>query len=379
MRVLYIAPRFHTNQVPVVRGWLHGGHQVMFISQFAGKSEDYTDLQPVVMGYSALFDFLMFLYKWLVCRGHLTEKQEFDIRIKAGFPPLFQMLHLMNAFQPELVILRERSLYNIPAYLFCRMKHIRSLLYNQSPLWGDGNREDHLGHRILRGLLPKQRITPVYGNPEAAGATRTKDSFFVPFVAEPFRERAESSYCMDGIVRFICIGRYEERKRLFMLLDASSDFLRQGRMALEIAGEAVDDEQKAYYMRLQAYIDEHGLENCVKLRTNLPREQVFALYCSADVFVLPSTKERASIAQLEAMSCSIPVICSDTNGSACYVKNGVNGYLFRDDDGDDLKEKIACLLENQQLIPQMGQAGYLMVKEQYSFRNYYEAIRAIRD
>lgn len=379
MRVLYVAPRFHTNQVPVVRGWLHGGHQVMFISQFAGKNEDYADLQPVVMGYSALFNAFMYLYKWLIQRGHLTEKQEFDIRIKAGFPPLFKMIHFMRGFRPDLVILRERSLYNIPAYLFCRVKHIRSLLYNQSPLWDGKNREDHFSHRLLRVMLPKQRITPVYGNQEATGATKTKDSFFVPFVAEPFLKRAENSYCREEIVRFICIGRYEERKRLFMLVDAVMDFLRQGKMILEIAGEAVDEEQKAYYAKLQTYIREQGVKHCVKLSANLPREQVFELYCRADVFVLPSTKERASIAQLEAMSCSVPVICSDTNGSACYVKNGVNGYLFRDDDVDDLKEKIAYLIENQQLISQMGQAGYLMVKEQYNFENYYEAIQAVKD
>lgn len=379
MRVLYVAPRFHTNQVPIVRGWLHNGHQVMFISQFAGKNEDYTELQPVVMGYSALFNAFMYLYRWLIRRGHLTEKQEFNFRIKAGFPPLFKMIHFMREFQPDLVILRERSLYNIPAYLFCQKKHIRSLLYNQSPLWDGENKENHFSHRLLRVMLPKQRITPVWGNRKVTGAMRAKDSFFVPFVAEPFLERTENSYCREEMVHFICIGRYEERKRLFMLVDAVMDFLRQGRMKLEIAGEAADEEQKVYYAKLQTYIREQEVEHCVKLNANLSREQVFALYCSADVFVLPSTKERASIAQLEAMSCSIPVICSDTNGSACYVKNGVNGYLFRDDDVNDLKEKIACLLENRKLIFQMGRAGYLMVKEQYSFENYYEAIQAIGD
>ena len=56
MRVLYVAPRFHTNQIPIIRGWVKNGDQVLFISQFSGAVEDYTDLQPVVLGYSKLFE-----------------------------------------------------------------------------------------------------------------------------------------------------------------------------------------------------------------------------------------------------------------------------------------------------------------------------------
>lgn len=379
MRVLYVAPRFHTNQIPIVRGWLRNGHRVMFISQFAGKGEDYADLKPVVLGYSGLFDLCMFLHKWLICHGHRTEKQEFDIRIKAGFPPFFKMARIIRTFRPDLVIMRERSLYNIPVYLICRLSHINSILYNQSPLWDHKERDKGLGHRLLISLLPKQRMTPVYGNPHAENNVKMKNSYFVPFVAEPYRERTDDSYCVDGEVRLLCIARYEERKRLFMLVDAVRDFLARGAATLMIVGEAVDEEQTAYYEKLQDHIEANGLQKSVKLEKNLSRARVFEAYCKADVFVLPSTKERASIAQLEAMSCSLPVICSDTNGSSCYVRDGVNGYLFRDDDLDDLREKMACLIQNRELIPRMGQAGYRMVKEQYSFANYYKAVQAIKD
>lgn len=379
MRVLYVAPRFHTNQIPIVRGWLRNGHQVMFISQFAGKSEDYADLKPIVLGYSKLFDLCMFLHKWLICRGQRSEKQEFDIRIKAGFPPFLKMARVIRTFHPDLVIMRERSLYNIPVYLICRLSHIKSILYNQSPLWDHKERDKGLGHRVLISLLPKQRMTPVYGDPNVENAVKMKNSYFVPFVAEPFVERAADSYCQGGVVRLLCIGRYEERKRLFMLVDAVRDFLSEGAVTLEIAGEAVDEEQSAYYKKLQDYVEANGFQQCVKLEKNLSRDRVFESYCKADVFVLPSTRERASIAQLEAMSCSLPVICSDTNGSSCYVRDGVSGYLFRDDEVDDLRKKIACPVNNRELIPLMGQAGYRMVKEQYSFANYYKAVQAIKD
>lgn len=379
MKVLYVAPRFHTNQIPVVRGWIRNGHRVMFISQFAGKGENYDDLHPFVLGYSKLFDIGMVLYKRLICHGICSEKQEFDIRIKLGFPPLIRLIRVVKAFRPDMVIVRERSLYNIPVYLLCKWYHIKSILYNQSPLWDNSERDRSLGRRLLLSMLPRQRMTPVYGNPYMQGNVKMENSYFVPFIEEPYRERTTASYCKNGEVRILCIARYEERKRLFMLLDAVIEFIKQGIVILKIAGEAVDEEQNAYYMKLKRYIRDNELEERVSLYTNLSRNHVFELYCQSDIFVLPSTKERASIAQLEAMSCSLPVICSDTNGSACYIKAGVNGYLFKDDDRNDLKVKIGYLLKNKKQISIMGQAGYSMVKNQYNFENYYKAIMAIKD
>lgn len=87
-----------------------------------------------------------------------------------------------------------------------------------------------------------------------------------------------------------------------------------------------------------------------------------------------SPEERASISQLEAMSCSLPVICSDTNGSACYVEEGVNGFLFRDNDMEDLREKIKTMVSDRKRILDMGRNSYELICSKYQFRNYYEAV-----
>ena len=60
MRFLYVAPRYHTNQVPIIRGLKRKGHEVCFLSQYAGKVEDYSDLTPDsdsgIPGFSCFFD-----------------------------------------------------------------------------------------------------------------------------------------------------------------------------------------------------------------------------------------------------------------------------------------------------------------------------------
>ena len=100
-------------------------------------------------------------------------------------------------------------------------------------------------------------------------------------------------------------------------------------------------------------------------------------YTKADLFIIPSTKEPASISQLEAMSYSLPVICADKNGTACYVEEGVNGYLFRDNDMQSLKERMSWLLEEPEKIKTMGKESYRLVLEKYQFEQYYEEIQKI--
>ena len=49
MKVMYIAPRFHTNQSAVVKGWIERGDEVTFISYYTAIIEDYSYIKPIVL------------------------------------------------------------------------------------------------------------------------------------------------------------------------------------------------------------------------------------------------------------------------------------------------------------------------------------------
>ena len=73
------------------------------------------------------------------------------------------------------------------------------------------------------------------------------------------------------------------------------------------------------------------------------------------------------------------MICSDLNGTACYVEDGVTGYLFRDCDQEDLTEKLDMMLSDRERMRAMGAAGYQAVSEKYNFDIYYNTIQAMMD
>lgn len=368
MRFLYVAPRYHTNQIPVMKGLKEQGHSVFFISHYAGKIEDYSQVVPEIAGYSPIFKIIDRLYVKVL---HRRDPMARDWKLRYGFPPVFRLRRRMKELKPDLVIIRERSVYSIVTYLICAELGLKAVLYDQSPLYREVKTD--MAHRLVRKLTPGVRMTPVMGTP-GKGGVREENSFFVPFVMELFCEPERREYCPEGKIRIFTVGKYEERKNLLMMVRAVGKLSDLYDIHLTIAGECSSEFHREYYERLHQYIEEQGLEERVTLLRNLSREEMRDRYRNADLFVIPSTREPASISQLEAMAFSVPVICSDTNGSACYVENGHNGYLFGDNDEKSLEKVMEKVIKEPSELMRMGQNAYQDVKEKYQIEQYLKGI-----
>ncbi|HJA93713.1 MAG TPA: glycosyltransferase family 4 protein [Candidatus Eisenbergiella merdipullorum] len=373
MHILYVAPRYHTNQIPIMEGWLAHGDEVLFLVQYMGKSEDYSVLQPVVLGYGPLYRAFERVYL-LVKR---KQENSMDLRLKYGSPALGKLRRLMRKFRPDVVITRERSLYSIAVTFLCRFFDYPVILYNQSPLWEE-NRKDDLPHRIVRRLTPKYRITPVLTLGRGTeGKTKEEYAYYLPFLMEPHLAPQEREYFARERINLFAIGKYQKRKNHKMLVEAVEELCRSYPVHLQIAGEVSNSFHEAYYQELSAYIQEHQLQDVVELKVNLKREEIFEIYKKTDLFVLASTGEPAAVSHLEAMSFSIPVISGEDNGTACYVEDGVNGYICRDNDKKDLREKMEAVISDRERLKTMGAESYRLVLERHQFSGYYEKIMEI--
>ena len=97
-------------------------------------------------------------------------------------------------------------------------------------------------------------------------------------------------------------------------------------------------------------------------------------YRCADLFVLPSTGEPASISQLEAMAYSLPVVCSDKNGTACVVEDGINGYLFKDNDEKSLYGAIDKIVVNKEMRNRMSIESFGLINSKYQIDQYIDKL-----
>ncbi len=71
------------------------------------------------------------------------------------------------------------------------------------------------------------------------------------------------------------------------------------------------------------------------------------IVCLADLFLLPSNSESFGLAALEAMSCGVPVIGTDTGGLPEVVIDGETGYLASLGDVDFMAKKAVELLADE--------------------------------
>lgn len=374
MRVLYMSHRYHTNQNMIMKGWVENGHEIRFLSQYAGKIEDYTYVRPIIVGYSAFFRFIDYIYVHILFRRN---PYAMDMKLKCGVPPLRKLRKLIKEFKPDVAILRERSVYTICMTAICRSLKIPTILYILSPVWDKPKKMD-LAHKIVWKLVPEYFMTPskmIGVNYE--GLVKAENGYFAPFLMELGTPPEERTYFKDGRVNIFCIGKYLKNKNQLMLIQVMEELLDKYDLQLTIVGEVSNNFHREHYALLEQYVKEHHLEDRVTLLQNLNKEQVYAQYDQADVYVLPGTQEAASITMIEAMAFSIPAISGTDNGTASYIQEGISGYVFEDNDKEDLKKKLEMIVSDRENLVKMGKAGYENVRDNFQFANYYSVVEEI--
>lgn len=374
MKVLYMSHRYHTNQTTIMKGWKENGHEVLFLSQYAGKVEDYTWVKPVVMGYAAIFRAFDYLYVHFLKR---KDPFAIDMKLKFGIPPLFKIAKKIKEFKPDIAILRERSIYTICMYAICRHYRIPTILYNLSPVW-DKPRKKDLAHKLVWKLTPEYRITPTnLVGIDYTGLIKDEKGYWAPFLMEPQLPPEKKTYFADNRINVFCIGKYQERKNHQMMIEAVEELLPKYDLHLTIAGEISNSFHEEYFRKVSDYVRTHGLEERVTFLKNLNRTAIAEEYQKADVYVVPSTGEPASITVIEAMAYSVPAISGTDNGTASYIDFGKTGYVFEDNNKEDLKDKLEKIICDRERLVRMGAAGYRHVQENFQFKNYYGQIETI--
>lgn len=74
-------------------------------------------------------------------------------------------------------------------------------------------------------------------------------------------------------------------------------------------------------------------------------QRIEEVYQNADMFCLPSLVEGYPNVIIEAMSCGLPIICSNRYENPYIVKEGVNGFLFEPEKVEDMVSAIKKMVK----------------------------------
>jgi len=98
-----------------------------------------------------------------------------------------------------------------------------------------------------------------------------------------------------------------------------------------------------YYQECVRKVEEYDLNNYIKLVEKT--KDIKQVYLNSDYFCLPSFYEGTPNVICEAISCGLPVICSDVCDNSIYVQEGVNGFLFDPKSLQSIADKLKKALE----------------------------------
>ena len=121
----------------------------------------------------------------------------------------------------------------------------------------------------------------------------------------------------------ICVARLIERKGQHHLLQAFAQLRATCAEPVRLIFIGTGDAEP----QLRALANRLQLDETVHFKGFVSREHMPLVYRDADVFALPSEQEGMSIALLEAMASGLPVIVTETGGTAELVTQGQNGDI----------------------------------------------------
>ena len=150
-------------------------------------------------------------------------------------------------------------------------------------------------------------------------------------------------------VLILCPSRIDERKGIDVLIESAKEFLHKHENVKVIVAGHRNPKVEDYYNTLTYMINAYDLDSRIQLGVN---ENIFdrmpELYNAADICVLPSLREGLGISIIEAMSCGVPVISTQTVGVDELVRNDETGILVPPGDPNSLSQAVEELINNKE-------------------------------
>jgi len=159
---------------------------------------------------------------------------------------------------------------------------------------------------------------------------------------------------LPGSARRLCfVGRLEEQKNLFALLDA----IKGLDVELLVIGEG----------RLRGALEQKVRAEWLPVRPlgNVPHRELPAILNSCAIFLLPSLYEGHPKVLIEAMACGLPVIGTDVPGIRELIRHRQTGYVCGTS-AAQLRSAICEVLSDCELAARMGRGARAFVVEHFA-------------
>ncbi len=285
---------------------------------------------------------------------------------------------LTRSLKPDLVHIDEEP-YNLATWLAWRAARAagaRSLFFS----WQNLERRYPPPFAWMERAVLAGVDGALVGNAEAETVWRRK-GFTGPiaqvpqFGVDPAIYAPSGTHMADGPLEIGFAGRFVPEKGVDILLFALAQ-TPNARLRLIGGGP----ERRLY----EHIIDTQGLRDRVRIEPPRPSTAMPAFYTELDVLVLPSRtrpnwKEQFGRVVIEAMSCGVPAVVSDSGEPQHLIaatSNAPAGLCFAEDDVEALAACLARLRDDANLRARLAASARARAQSVYSMQGVAEATAA---
>lgn len=206
--------------------------------------------------------------------------------------------------------------------------------------------------------VPLSKVAVMYGGID--------ESFFM--LREKKRKHFKLLFC--GRLTGHLQGR-RQQKGVDILLEAMPLILSHHKVKLEIVGSG--PLEFAYRNMCR----ELGIEEQVEFSGFVEYIHMPDKYSNADLFILPSRRESFGLVLAEAMAAGLPVVSTQVGAIPEVVKDGETGILVPPENPEALATAVNKLLNNHQLMQEMGTKGRERVANHFTWDKVAERVLEI--
>lgn len=134
-----------------------------------------------------------------------------------------------------------------------------------------------------------------------------------------------------------------------------------------------------YFSIIQEYVVEHNLSDKIFLLGKVKPEKMSEFWKDKEIIISLSDSEGMGLSILEAMSCGVMPIVTDTAGIREFVVDDYNGYVVDFGDVDEIASKIEQLEKDKEKIYQFRKNSINIIKEKCIEENYYNILKKVED
>ncbi len=179
---------------------------------------------------------------------------------------------------------------------------------------------EHQKNEVLKLGISKEKVEVSYNpvNTDVFKLAETTDSKNIAFVSR-----------LDEFK-----GGWRTLKAFHKISDKHPDY------TLTIVGEGEE------YQAIQQYLLENNLADKVFLKGTLTKTQIAEVLNNSSFLVFPSRHETFGLVVAEALSCGLPVVCTNQTAPKEFI-NDQNGILVEPDSVDEIAKAMENMIENR--------------------------------